>query len=207
MKNIVRVIAMLFSTFLFAQNEGWTISSGKVDQYTGIVTANGRIGILPEDRPFETRSVIMNNVYDKESPLGVSRILLGMNFANLEVSIDEEIITEENITDFKQVLDMKTAAFTTSFKFKDKAEVSYTIYALRNVQYSGYVDVKVIPTKSISFKASGKITTPEEYQNPVSTFRVLRDLETTMPILQNCCEEQIGKAHRRHVSNLYMACH
>ncbi|MEM7382315.1 MAG: glycoside hydrolase family 65 protein, partial [Bacteroidota bacterium] len=90
-------------------------------------------------------------------------------------------------------LDMKTAGFTTSFRFKDKAEVSYTVYALRNVQYTGYVDVKVIPTKEISLKMAGKISTPEEYQEPVSTFRVLRDLETTMPILQTVAKSRYGR--------------
>ncbi len=184
---------MLFCFALKAQENGWTISSEKVEKYTGIVTANGRIGILPEDKPFKTKSIILNNVYDKESPLGVSKILLGMNFANLDLEIDGEKITEENISDFEQVLDMKTAAFTTSFSFKDKAKITYTIYALRNVQYSGYVDIELIPTKSISVKATGKISTPEEYVEPLSTFRVLQDLETTMPILQTVAKSRMGK--------------
>lgn len=192
MKKLITLLVMTISSGIFAQ-EGWTLTSGKVEKYTGIVTANGRIGILPEDKPFATRSVILNNVYDKEAPLGVSKILLGMNFANLDMSIDGELITEENISDFQQTLDMKTAGFTTSFKFKDKAEVTYTVYALRNVQYTGYVDIKVIPTKAISLKMTGKISTPEEYQEPVSTFRVLRDLETTMPILQTVAKSRYGR--------------
>ena len=178
---------------MHAQNDGWTISSGKVDKYTGIVTANGRIGILPEDKPFQTKSIILNNVYDKESPLGVSRILLGMNFAQLEVEIDGEKIEESNVSDWQQTLDMKTAGFTTSFTFKDKAKVSYTIYALRNIQYSGYIDVAIQPLKNIEVKATGIIETPDEYHSPNSTFRVLADLETTMPILQTVAESRLGR--------------
>ncbi|WP_299528636.1 glycoside hydrolase family 65 protein [Ulvibacterium sp.] len=193
MKRLAIILIMTLSLSAIAQEKGWTISSGKVEKYTGIVTANGRIGILPEDKPFQTKSIILNNVYDKESPLGVSKILLGMNFANLDLEIDGEKITEGNISDFEQVLDMKTAAFTTSFNFKDKAKITYTIYALRNVQYSGYVDIKLIPTKSISVKATGKISTPEEYLEPLSTFRVLQDLETTMPILQTVAKSRLGK--------------
>ncbi len=193
MKTKAAFLSMLFCFALQAQETGWTISSGKVEKYTGIVTANGRIGILPEDKPFQTKSIILNNVYDKESPLGVSKILLGMNFANLDLEIDGEKITEENISDFEQVLDMKTAAFTTSFNFKDKAKITYTIYALRNVQYSGYVDIKLIPTKSILVKATGIISTPEEYLEPLSTFRILEDLETTMPVLQTVAKSRMGK--------------
>jgi trehalose/maltose hydrolase-like predicted phosphorylase len=188
------VFLLLFAIgALNAQEQGWTIASGKVAQYTGIVTANGRIGILPEDKPFQTQSIILNNVYDKESPLGVSKILLGMNFANLDMTLDGELITENNISDFKQELDMRTAAFTTSFNFKDKARISYTIYALRNIQYTGYVDIKVIPTNSISLKVTGKISTPAEYLEPMSTFRILKDLETTMPILQTVARSRLGK--------------
>ncbi len=193
MKKLLSLLLLFFVSGAYSQEEGWKISSGKVDTYTGIVAANGRIGILPEDKPFQTKSIILNNVYDKESPLGVSKILLGMNFANLDMEIDGELVTEENISDFKQELNMKTAAFTTSFTFKNKAEIAYTIYTLRNVQYTGYVDVKVIPTKPLKLKVTGKIITPEEYHSPNSTFRILQDLETTMPILQTVAESRLGR--------------
>ncbi|MFO8146532.1 MAG: glycosyl hydrolase family 95 catalytic domain-containing protein [Bacteroidota bacterium] len=195
MKNLYFLTIVIFSTTLWSQSpeDPWSISSGKVDAYTGIVAANGRIGILPEDKPFEVRSIILNNVYDKESQLGVSKILLGMNFGNLEMEIDEEKITESNVSNWKQTLNMKEAAFTTSFDFKDKAQISYTIYALRNVQYTGYIDFKVQAKTDISIKVTGKIQTPEEYQDPISTFRILEDLETTMPILQTVAKSRFGK--------------
>nr|WP_299341929.1 glycoside hydrolase family 65 protein [Allomuricauda sp.] len=186
------VFCFLVSLLAFGQ-DGWKISSGKVEKYTGIVAANGRIGILPEDKPFKTKSIILNNVYDKESPLGVSKILLGMNFAQLELEIDGELVDESNVTDWQQTLDMKTAGFTTSFNFKNKAKVSYTIYALRNIQYSGYIDVQVEPMRDIEIKATGIIETPDEYHSPNSTFRILQDLETTMPILQTVAESRLGR--------------
>ncbi|WP_340063672.1 glycosyl hydrolase family 95 catalytic domain-containing protein [Ascidiimonas aurantiaca] len=173
--------------------EGWTITSGKVTKYTGIVAANGRIGILPSDRPFETASIILNNVYDKESPLGVSRILMGMNFGNLNLTIDGERITETNVSNWSQTLNMKEAGFTTSFDFKDKASISYTLYALRNIPYSGYIDIEIVPKKDVVIEVTGKISTPKEYRNPLSTFRILKDLETTMPILQTVADSRLGR--------------
>lgn len=198
MKNKFLKINSLFALIFIAasaiaQNDGWHISAGKVDTYTGIVSANGRLGILPSDRPFETESIIMNNVYDKESPLGVSKILLGINFAKIELEVDGERITENNVSDWKQTLSMRDGAFTTTFKFKNKAEISYTIYTLRQVQYTGYMDIKIKPLQDIQIKATGKIVTPEEYQNPMSTFRILQDLETTMPILQTVAKSRFGK--------------
>ena len=176
-----------------AQNDGWHISTTTNEKYTGVVVANGRIGILPSYKPFEVKSIILNNVYDKESPLGVSKILEGMNFANMDLEIDGEKITETNISDWKQTLNMKEASFTTSFDFKNKATITYTIYALRNVPYAGYVDIKIESKRDISIKATGKIVTNEEYREPISTFRILKDLETTMPILQTVAKSRLGK--------------
>ncbi|MGZ0014975.1 glycosyl hydrolase family 95 catalytic domain-containing protein [Yeosuana sp. AK3] len=193
MKKIAFILCITINFIVQSQNDGWILTTGKVEAYTGIVAANGRIGILPEDKPFQTKSIILNNVYEKESELGVSRIVSGMNFANLDLEIDGEKITEQNISDWQQSLNMKTAGFKTSFTFKDKAKISYTIYALRNIQYAGYIDIQIIPLKNITIKTTGKITTPNDFIEPLSTFRVLQDLETTMPILQTVAKTKFGK--------------
>lgn len=188
------VLLLLLSSFLcFSQEDGWQISTTTHTNYTGIVVANGRIGILPSENPFQVKQIILNNVYDKESPLGVSRILEGMNFGNLNVFIDGELITEKNIDNWKQTLNMKNGSFTTTFSFKDKANITYTIYALRNVPYSGYIDISIDAKQNIDVKCTGKIETLKEYQNPMSTFRVLKDNETTMPILQTVAKSRLGR--------------
>jgi trehalose/maltose hydrolase-like predicted phosphorylase len=193
MKKITLLVFIALNLITHAQEKDWVLSTGKVEAYTGIVAANGRIGILPEDKPFQTKSIILNNVYEKESELGVSKIISGMNFANLDIEIDGEKITEQNVSDWKQSLNMKTAAFETSFTFKDKAKITYTIYALRNIQYAGYIDINILPLKNIKIKTTGKISTPEEFINPLSTFRVLKDNEVTMPILQTVAKSKFGK--------------
>ena len=192
-KYLSLILILSITLSISAQNDGWHISTTTNEKYTGVVVANGRIGILPSYKPFEVKSIILNNVYDKESPLGVSKILEGMNFANMDLEIDGEKITETNISDWKQTLNMKEASFTTSFDFKNKATITYTIYALRNVPYAGYVDIKIESKRDISIKATGKIVTNEEYREPISTFRILKDLETTMPILQTVAKSRLGK--------------
>ena len=125
--------------------------------------------------------------------MGVSKILKGINFQNLQISIDGELLTDNNISNWNQTLDMKEASFTTRFTYKDKASISYTMYALRNVQYSGYLDVSIEAHKDINVKATAAMNTPTEYHQPVSTFRVLKDLETTMPILQTVARSRQNK--------------
>jgi kojibiose hydrolase len=193
MKQLIFILFSLSISITLAQNNGWNISTTNTANYTGIVVANGRIGILPSEKPFEVKHIILNNVYDKGGIHDVSKILLGMNFGNLEIKIDGEKITENNISEWRQTLNMKEAGFTTSFKFKDKALITYTIYALRNVPYTGYIDINIDTKKTIKVKVTGKIETPVEYQNPLSTFRILKDNETTMPILQTVAKSRMRK--------------
>lgn len=190
MKNLFVLVFTMISSLSFSQNDGWHISTTDRSNYTGIVIANGRIGILPSEEVFKTERIILNNVYDKESPLGVSKILAGINFQDITIKIDGELITDDNISDWKQTLNMKEASFTTSFTFKDKANVSYTMYALRNVAYSSYLDISIEALKDLDVEATASIITPKEYHNPLSTFRVLADLETTMPILQTVAQSR-----------------
>ena len=63
MKNVLLIILMLISGAVIGQDDGWNISTTKTSNYTGIVVANGRIGILPAAQPFEVKQIILNNVY------------------------------------------------------------------------------------------------------------------------------------------------
>jgi len=193
MKTIVILLFVFTNTFLLAQNDGWNIEVTENSDYTGIAISNGRIGMLSSPKPLEIQHIVLNNVYDVDPNLKVSQILHGMNFGNLDMYIDGEKITESNISNWKQTMHMKEASLTTSFEFKDRATVSCTIYALRNVQYTGYIDVKVEAKKDIDLKVAGKIVTPKEYQKPTNTYQVLKDVETTMPILQSKAMSPFGK--------------
>jgi trehalose/maltose hydrolase-like predicted phosphorylase len=189
---VLLIILLQMSIVTFGQSDGWNISTTDTSDYTGIAIANGRIGMLSSKKPLEIQHIILNNVYEKDPELKISQIVLGMNFGNLEIYIDGEKISNYNISNWRQTLNMKEAALTTSFIFKDKAVVSCTVYALRNVQYTGYIDIKIYAKKAISIKATGKIETPSNFLKPLNTFKVLRDLETTMPILQSVATTQFG---------------
>ncbi|SDB50400.1 Trehalose and maltose hydrolase (possible phosphorylase) [Flavobacteriaceae bacterium MAR_2010_188] len=193
MKNTLILLFFILSIITSAQNDGWHISTKENKDYTGIAIANGRIGMLTSAKPLQIQHIVLNNVYDVDPNLKVSQILHGMNFGNLDMFIDGEQITENNISNWEQVMDMKNAAFTTTFDFKDKAKVTCTIYALRNLQYTGYIDINVEATEDIDLKVVGKIMVPKEYQKPSHTFQVLKDLETTMPILQSVAKSPFGK--------------
>ena len=193
MKYIVFLFSLFSITFVAAQNDAWNIEVNDNSDYTGIAISNGRIGMLTSKKPLEIQHIVLNNVYDVDPNLKVSQILHGMNFGNLDMYMDGEKITENNISNWKQTMHMQEASFTTSFDFKDKATITCTIYALRNVQYTGYIDMKVEAKEGVNVKVNGKITVPEEYQKPTNTYEVLKDVETTMPILQSKAMSPFGK--------------
>ena len=138
MKPFISVFFCFSVAISMSQNDGWRISTTSNIDYTGIVVANGRIGILPSEKLFKTKSIILNNVYDKESPLGVSRILLGMNFGNLNLEIDDEKVTEDNISNWSQTLNMKKAYFKKAKEFHpdvNKSEGAKEKFASINEAY------------------------------------------------------------------------
>lgn len=192
MRKAILLILLHFTITTFGQGDGWNISTTDKSDYTGIAISNGRIGILTSEKPLQVQHIVLNNVYDMDPVAKVSRVLHGMNYGNLDIYIDDEKVTEENISNWSQNLNMKEAAFTTTFTFKNKADISCTVYALRNVQYTGYIDVKIDAKKEINAKVVGKILTPWDYQMPEQSFKVLRDVETSMPILQSVAKSQFG---------------
>ncbi|WP_281541625.1 glycosyl hydrolase family 95 catalytic domain-containing protein [Maribacter aestuarii] len=193
MKNIIIILFVCSSVILSAQNDGWNIEVNDNSDYTGIAIANGRIGMLTSPKPLEIQHIVLNNVYDVDPNLKVSQILHGMNFGNLDMYIDGVKLNESNISNWKQTMHMKEASLTTSFEFQDKVRISCTVYALRNVQYTGYIDIKVTAKKALELRVAGKIVIPKEYQKPTNTYQVLKDVETTMPILQSKAMSPFGK--------------
>ena len=193
MKHVIIVLLSLSGIVANAQNDGWHITTTSQEPYTGIAMSNGRIGMLTSVEPFRVKHTVLNNVYDVDPVLKVSQIVHGMDFGNLDVYVDGEQLTLDNISNWSQTIDMKEGSFTTDFTYKEKATISYTVYALRNLQYTGYIDIKIEALKDVEIKAVGKITTPRQYQKPQNTYEVLRDLETTMPILQSIAKTPFGK--------------
>ena len=116
LKHILLTLILLFAEIMAsAQDDGWCISADRTENYTGIAVGNGRIGVVSSPGPFESGLVILNNVYDNELPLGVSKILAGMNFLNLKIEIDGQEITPDRIQNWHQTLFMKEAFLRTTF--------------------------------------------------------------------------------------------
>ncbi|MDR0745624.1 MAG: glycoside hydrolase family 65 protein [Mediterranea sp.] len=148
-------------------NDVWSLRTSDWNAtYIGAPVANGGIGILPWKEPFSIRHVVLNHVFDAEGPQGVSRVLRGINPFLLEMQIDEELIGAGNISGWEQRIDMKEASHNTRFTAAGKANVSYSVYALRNMPYSGLIRVEVEALADVELCFANTIEAPDDYESP-----------------------------------------
>jgi trehalose/maltose hydrolase-like predicted phosphorylase len=163
--SITFVMIFLFVLAIKAQNKKslWTIDATKTENYVGAPIANGKIGILPWKEPFSVRHVMLNHVFDI-GDAGVNQALQGINPFQMAVSIDGKKIEEANIKNWKQSIDLKKAVHTTTFTVPGQAEIKYNVIALRNLPYSGLIQVEVKALKDLSLQAINEMEIPNGYQ-------------------------------------------
>lgn len=126
MKNaLIICLLTLLSNASFSQDP-WKITATQVNpsNYYGITVANGMIGIVSSPEPFKVKDVVLAGAYDLYGRGRVSNFLRSFNLLNMRFGIDGRDIDAGSITGFKQELDMRHAAFTTSFNYSDKATIT-----------------------------------------------------------------------------------
>lgn len=179
MKRLFLVIS-LFAVLLSANavnedRELWQLVTSDYEaEYVGAPVANGGIGIMPWREPFSIRQVVLNHVFDEnEKSRGVSQVLKGINPFLLEMTLGKEKIMPDNISNWSQTIDMKEATHCTRFTFDGKAEVSYTVRALRNMMFAGLIEVEVTPLVDVEMKVVNRMDVPEAYEEIRTDFRSL----------------------------------
>lgn len=163
----------------------WQLRTSDIHaEYVGAPVANGGIGLLPWKEPFSIQHVILNHVFDTDGPQGVSRVLKGINPLLLTMEVDGKRIDVGNISNWEQTIDMKEATHNSRFTADGKAEVSYSICALRNMPYAGLIRVEVKALAPCFLKVTNHMDVPDEYVSPQSRFRTLYDGGARMDVFQ-----------------------
>lgn len=183
-KHYLNLVAFLILLGLFSFKvtaQTWEISTDSRDNYNGVTLANGRIGLVSSSRLFTVTDIVLNGVYDRESPEGVSRIVRGPNFTNLQISIDGKQISDNNITNWNQCLNMKEAYLQTNAE-TDKAKISYSLRALRNLPYMGMIVVEITPKTDLLLNVNNLTEFPEELNNTKTQYKLLKDADIELPV-------------------------
>ena len=113
-KRLLFSIAGILFVLVSLGQDTWTIKANKIDpsNYYGITVANGMIGIVSSPEPFRIKDVVLNGAYDLYGRGRVSNFLRSFNFLNMYMEIDGRRLGAADVSNMRQQLDMKHAAFT-----------------------------------------------------------------------------------------------
>jgi trehalose/maltose hydrolase-like predicted phosphorylase len=197
MKRSFVVILLVFSFFFsYSQKtDPWKIVADKIDpsNYYGETVANGMIGIVSSAEPLKCKTVVLNGAYDQYGRGMVSNFLESFNLVNMNLDIDGHRIGSGDAKNMRQVLDMKHASFTTTFDYEDKATVSYTYYALRNLPYNVLVDVTITAKKDIEIVPASVMQAPDELRDVQNYYNQIDRPHVKISLLSSVAKSPTGK--------------
>lgn len=179
---------------LHAQNP-WIVEADNIqpDNYYGVTVANGMLGLVSSPQPLKVSSVILAGSYDIYGRGRVSNFLNGFNMLNMQLSINGNSVNSNNITQFKQVLDMKQGIQTSSFMFKDEAKVEYSYLAIRQLPFSAMLDVTITPLKDITITAANILETPEAFRDSKNFYNQINRKHVSIALLTSSAYSPTGK--------------
>jgi len=183
----------------------WNVQADSINpaNYYGVTVANGMIGLVSSSNPLQMSDIVLNGVYDNYGRGRVSNILKGFNFANVQLDIDGERVGRQNISGMRQDLNMKSASITTTFRFRDKAQITYTVRALRQLPYTSLIDVSITPLQDINIVAASVIEGPDILRNIHNYYSEIDRPHVTIPLLTSVAQSPTGK-HTVAASNSFI---
>lgn len=195
MKKYFLLTAISFyCSSLFAQ-DSWKISATNIDSknYYGITVANGQLGIVSSAEAFKVKDVVLAGAYDLYGRGRVSNFLKSFNLLNMYMEIDGRRLSNADVSNMQQTLDMKAASFTTSFSYKDLATVSYTYYALRQLPYSVLMDITVTAKKDFNLGSASVMEAPDALKDVQNYYNEIDRPHTTISLLTSTAKSPTGK--------------
>ena len=195
MLKMILFACLLLAEYAFGQSDPWKISSGKIDprNYYGETVANGMIGIVSSPEPFKIKDVVLAGAYDLYGRGRVSNFLRSFNLLNMYMEIDGHRVDAASVANFQQVLDMKEASFTSSFEYGDKATVSYTYYALRQLPYTVLMDVQITPHKDINITSANVMEAPDALKEVQNYYNEIDRPHVVISLLTSTAKSPTGK--------------
>ena len=194
MKSSILIALMILSAAFSHAQSPWIMETQSIDpeNYFGITSANGMIGIVSSPEPLKVKDVVLNGVFDLYQRGRVSNILKGFNFLNMELSLDDQTVSADNISNFKQSLDMRQAILTTTFDHT-KAAVKQEIMALRHLPYSAMIVVEVTAKEDVTIAPRNMIEAPNHLKDVRNHYSVVERPHIRMPLMTSVAQSPTGK--------------
>jgi protein-glucosylgalactosylhydroxylysine glucosidase len=195
MYKIIYVLGFLFLINKATAQDPWKITATNPNptNYYGVTVANGMLGIVSSPEVFKVKDVVLAGAYDLYGRGRVSNFLRSFNLLNMYLDIDGRRITNADVSNLVQSLDMQKAAFTTSFTYKNIAQVSYTYYALRMLPYSTLMQVQVQPLTACTIGAASVMEAPDALKDVENYYNERERPHTTISLLTSKAKSPTGK--------------
>jgi trehalose/maltose hydrolase-like predicted phosphorylase len=196
-------ILVLSPFMLMAQSSpDWMIEASSIDpnNYYGVTVANGMIGLVSSPEPMKVKDVVLNGVYDYYQRGRVSNILKTFNHINMNLDVDGQRITQKDIANYKQVVNMKKASLSTTFEIGDKVTVTHTILALRHLPYTALAMIEIRALKNVRITPMSVIEAPNHLSDVRNLYSEIDRPHVTIPLLTSVGKSPSGK-HTLAVSN------
>jgi len=172
----------------------WVISAvPDPANYYGVTVANGMIGIVSSPQPFQVKDVVLAGAYDLYGRGRVSNFLKSFNLLNMHFNVDGVETNSKNISSMKQTLDMQRASFTTSFNILDKASVTYTYYALRQLPFTVLMDITVVAKKDIEIEPASVMEAPDALRDVQNYYNEIDRPHVVISLLTSTAKSPTGK--------------
>ena len=195
MKRLLAIIFLLnFYTAIPAQDP-WKIQATTIDprNYYGETVANGMIGIVSSPDVFKVKDVVLAGAYDLYGRGRVSNFLKSFNLLNMYLEIDGRRLSNGDISNMKQEIDLQHASFTTTFDYREIASVSYTYYALRQLPYSVLMDISITVKKECSMGGASVMEAPDAMKDVQNYYNEIDRPHTTISLLTSTGKSPTGK--------------
>lgn len=206
----MRLIAILFVAGISFMAKGqttaeWIIESKNIDpkNYFGVTVANGMIGIVSSPQPMRVQDVVLNGVYDYYQRGRVSNILKTFNHLNMNLDVDGQRIGIAEISNYKQVVDMRKAALATTFDVGDKLSVKHSMLALRHLPYTALAIVEITARKNCRITPMSVIEAPNHLTDVRNLYSEIDRPHVVIPLLTSVGKSPSGK-HTVAVSNSFI---
>jgi len=196
--NTFLIALMLFSWIPVRAQSGddpWRITARDIDSnaYYGVTVANGMLGLVSSAEPLKMKDVVLNGAYDRYGRGRVSNILRGFNFADMNLDIDGERISRDNVHDFTQTLDMRAASLTTTFGFGDKATVRSTVMALRQLPYTAMIVFEVTARHDLTITPYSLMQAPDILRDVENYYAEINRPHARIPLMTSVAKSPTGR--------------
>ncbi|MFM8741248.1 MAG: glycoside hydrolase family 65 protein, partial [Cytophagales bacterium] len=195
-KHFIFLFFLVVVKMVVAQSTNpWLIEAKSIDpnNYFGVTVANGMVGLVSSPEPMKVREVVLNGVYDYYQRGRVSNILKTFNHVNMNLDVDGRRIGIKDVTNYKQVLDMKRATLITTFDVGDKISVKHSLMSLRHLPYTAMSMVEIMAKKAVKITPMSVIEAPNHLADVRNTYSEIDRPHVKLSLLSSVGKSPSGK--------------